>query len=344
MKEITIRSTNPWFTNEVKEKKKAVRRREKIWQKYKYSEHWRGLQVARKEYKILPTQAKKTKIKEKIDACHKDTKKLYYQAVYLKGTATENPVPTGKTDNQLAEDFAKFFMNKIQTISDNLADHPLYKPEPTNIPKFDIFKKLSKGDVIKLISKMKTKSCELDVLPTHILQEMLDHLLPTITKIINMSLMQGIFTDKRKNAPVRPHLKKRGMELILQSYQPVSNLSFLSKVVKRAALGQMNNHCKQHNNILDNQSAYRANYSCETALVKVVNNVLWCYENQEAMQIIPINLSAATVDHDLLLSVLQKGPESMEMHLTGVSPTLDPEHAKLTQARHTPPRRTSPFP
>ena len=30
-KDITIRSTNPWFTNEVKEKKRVVRRREKIW-------------------------------------------------------------------------------------------------------------------------------------------------------------------------------------------------------------------------------------------------------------------------------------------------------------------------
>ena len=116
--------------------------------------------MARKEYKILLTQVKTTKIKEKIDDCHKDTKKLYKLVVYLTGTATENLLPPGKTDNQLAEDFAKFFMNKIQTIRDNLADHPLYKPEPTNIPKFDTFKKLSEEDVRKLISKMKTKSCE----------------------------------------------------------------------------------------------------------------------------------------------------------------------------------------
>ena len=147
----------------------------------------------------------------------------------------------------------KYFMNKIQTIKDNLADHPLYKPEPTNIPKFDTFKKLSKEDVRKLISKTKTKSCELDVLPTHILKEMLDHLLPTITKIINMSVMQGIFINKWKNALVRPLLKKKGMELILKSYCPVSNLSFLSKVVERAALEQMNNHCEQHNIIPDYQ-------------------------------------------------------------------------------------------
>ena len=66
-------------------------------------------------------------------------------------------------------------------------------------------------------------------------------------------------------------------------------------------------------------------------MVKLVNDVLWCYKNQEAMQIVAIDLSAAfdMVGHDLLLSVLQKGLESMEMHLTGVSPTLDPEYPKL---------------
>ena len=315
----------------LKTKKKAVRRREKIWQKYKYPEHWRALQVASKEYKILLTQVKTTRIKEKIDDCQKDTKKLYKLVVYLTGTATENPLPPGKTDNQLAEDFAKFFMNKIQTIRDNLADHPLYKPEPTNIQKLDTFKKPSTEDVRKLINKMKMKSCELDVLPTHILKEMLDYLLPTIIKIINMSLTQGIFIDKWKNALDRPLLKKKGVELILKSYQLVSNLSFLSKVVERVALEQMNDHCEQNNIIPDYQLAYRANYSCETALVKLVNDILWCYENQEAMQIIAIDLSAAfdMVDHDLLLSVLKKGPESMEMYSTGVSPTLDPECAKL---------------
>ena len=115
---------------------------------------------------------------------------------------------------------------------------------------------------------MKTKSCELYVLPTHILKEMLQHLLPTITKIINISLMQGIFINKWKNALVRPLLKKKGMELILKSYQLVSSLSFLSKLVERAALDQMNNHCEQHNITPDYHSPYRANYSCETALVK----------------------------------------------------------------------------
>ena len=199
-------------------------------------------------------------------------------------------------------------MNKIQTIKDSLADHPLYRPKPTNIPKFDAFKELREEDMKKLISIMKTKSCELDILPIHILKEMLEDLLPTITKIINISLTKGIFINKWKNALVRPLPKKAGIELISKSYCPVSNLSFLSKLVEGAALDQINNHCEQHKIILDYQSAYRVNYSCETALVKLVNDVLWCYRNQEAMQIVAIDLSAVfdMMDHDLLLSVLQK--------------------------------------
>ena len=63
-KVITIRNTNPWFTSKVKDKKRAVRRREKIWQKYKCPEHWRAFQVARKEYKIQLNQVKTNKIKE----------------------------------------------------------------------------------------------------------------------------------------------------------------------------------------------------------------------------------------------------------------------------------------
>ena len=56
------------------------------------------------------------------------------------------------------------------------------------------------------------------------------------------------------------------------------------------------------------QSAYRANFSCETALVKLTDDLLWAMEYQEVTPLVAIDLSAAfdTVDHDMLLSVLSK--------------------------------------
>ena len=107
---------------------------------------------------------------------------------------------------------------------------------------------------------------------------------------------------------MKPLLKKMGLELTESNYRPVSNLLFLSKVVEKCVLGRFNNHCKRYDLMPDYQSAYQANYSCETALVKIMDDILWLMEKQEEVPLIAINLSAAfdTVDHELLLAVLRK--------------------------------------
>ena len=56
------------------------------------------------------------------------------------------------------------------------------------------------------------------------------------------------------------------------------------------------------------QLAYRKNFSCETALVKIMNDCLWNMENQSVTEIVAIDLSATfdTVDHHILIDVLKK--------------------------------------
>ena len=58
----------------------------------------------------------------------------------------------------------------------------------------------------------------------------------------------------------------------------------------------------------DYQSAYGENYSCETTLIKIVDDILWSMENGEVTALMALDLSAAfdTVDHEILLKVLQK--------------------------------------
>ncbi len=57
----------------------------------------------------------------------------------------------------------------------------------------------------------------------------------------------------------------------------------------------------------DYKSAYRRNYSCETDLVKVSNDILWAMENQKMTFLVASDVSAAfdTVDHDILIEVLR---------------------------------------
>ena len=50
-----------------------------------------------------------------------------------------------------------------------------------------------------------------------------------------------IIPQKLENCKVRPLIKKHGMDLVKSSYRPVSNLSYISKLVEKAMLDQTNN-------------------------------------------------------------------------------------------------------
>ena len=82
-------------------------------------------------------------------------------------------------------------------------------------------------------------------------------------------------------------------------------------------------HCNKNELIPDYQSAYRPHYSCETALVKLINDLLWAMERQEVTALMAIDLSAAfdTVDHDILLSVLEAKFGIGGMRLAGLKAT-----------------------
>ena len=101
-------------------------------------------------------------------------------------------------------------------------------------------------------------------------------------------------------------LKKASLNLICKNYRPLSNLSFLSKILKKCALLQFNNHCTVNKLLPDYQSAYREHFSCETALVKLMDDILWNMEAQKITAVVVIDLSAAfdTVDHYVLLDIL----------------------------------------
>ena len=78
------------------------------------------------------------------------------------------------------------------------------------------------------------KSCDLDPLPTTLLKACLDTLIYPITNIVNASLCSGLFPDDFKQAQVNPLLKKSTLfKENLNSYIPISNLSFISKVLKK---------------------------------------------------------------------------------------------------------------
>ena len=124
-----------------------------------------------------------------------------------------------------------------------------------NVPEFNQFSKLDEEQVIKLRMNTKSKTWELDPIPTTLLKIIIPIVLSIITSIINQSLQSGSFLRNWKTAIVRPLIKKHGMNLVRSSYRPVSNLSYISELLEKAMLDQINQHCDAHNLLPDCQSA-----------------------------------------------------------------------------------------
>ena len=83
---------------------------------------------------------------------------------------------------------------------------------------------------------MPTKTCESDIIPTKLLTEVLLTIIPALTRIANLSIEGGVFSEKWKSAIVKPLIKSLSKGTIQQNYRLVSNLTFISKIVKKITL------------------------------------------------------------------------------------------------------------
>ena len=277
--------------------------------------------------------AKKEKLTDLVLNSKGNTKKLYQIVSKLTGSVKDNPLPKAENDKKLANDFADFFLQKIKKIRDDLDNIPNYNPEylEMEIPALTIFEELSQNEVKDIINNLGTKSCELDAIPTKILKKCLSSLLPSITEIVNLSLASVMFPSNYKEAIIRPLLKKPGLDLHCSNYRPVSNLPFMSKIIEKAMLLRFNKHCQDYNLLPNNQSAYRPTFSCETALLRLANDILVAMETKQITSLLAIDLSAAfdTVDHSVLLNVLEKKFFISETALNWVSSYLRPRSFKI---------------
>ena len=126
---------------------------------------------------------------------------------------------------------------------------------------------------------------------------------PILQHIVNLCLTTGDFPISCKSSIVIPLIKKPGLDTeMLKNYRPVSNLSFYRKSL--SILGHI-----LDNNIIDSfQSAYRAGHSCETALLRVYNDIVTTVGKGNGSFLVLLDLSAAfdTIDHDNLFYILDK--------------------------------------
>ena len=158
-------------------------------------------------------------------------------------------LPTHETNFELANRFSKFFNDKIDTLraSFRIDANSDVEMEPLASVKLNNRISATSDEIRDVITSCPNKSCQLDPIPTWLVKQCVDQLLPLLTSIINESLTKGEFPNDFKNAIVKPLLKKPSLDKNeLKNYRPVSNLHFISKVIEKLVAKRLEEHMSEY--------------------------------------------------------------------------------------------------
>ena len=94
----------------------------------------------------------------KRDEAYKDSKQLFRTLNSLLGNKNENPLLTGTTNDQLAEDFADFFLNKIDEMRKGFKNTPAYQPRQLDTQNLKKFTPVTQNQLEKMSEQCQLKS------------------------------------------------------------------------------------------------------------------------------------------------------------------------------------------
>jgi Reverse transcriptase (RNA-dependent DNA polymerase) len=210
---------------------------------------------------------------------------------------------------QLAKDLCGFFIDKVRNVKstvssrlhDSLNTSTFARPPLKLSSIMDSFTPITPAHVEKLIMSAPNKTSPLDIFPIALLKSCRTILSVPIAHMVNQSFANGIFRAPYKSGLVTLLLKKAGLDTSdLKNFRPITNLRTISKIIEWLALFQLKPQITGSPNYCHHQSAYRSAHSTETALLKIVNNVVNRIDEGSVVALVGLDISAAfdTVNHE----------------------------------------------
>jgi hypothetical protein len=141
------------------------------------------------------------------------------------------------------------------------------------------------------INKLESnKATGYDLLPSKLLKQGSDILCYSICTLVNMTISSCSFPNALKCAEITP-LFKKGNNLEVCNYRPVSILPSVSKIFERQIAFQLS---KYFDDIFSKYlSGFRSNHSCESVLLRMVENIKHYIDDGKIVCVLMMDLTPA---------------------------------------------------
>ena len=211
------------------------------------------------------------------------------------------------------EEINDYFSNVGKNLADNIAtlsptDLARFKQGISINPNSIVLLPPDEAEIEALILNLK-KDCAggWDLISARLLKMARHIIIPHLTKLIELCLVQGVFPTVLKKSLITP-VYKSGLKDDVANYRPISVLSTVSKILEKVLNTRLTSFL-EHNKILsDSQFGFRQGRSTEDAVGQLVDHVSSCVDAKQKCVGIFLDLAKAfdTVSIPSLVDKLER--------------------------------------
>lgn len=290
----------PWITDNIKF---LISLKNKAMQKFKNTkklEDWNSYKDLRNFTTASIKREKKAYLRNQLKKDKKDIwgtlKKLNIYNKHKNKTIPDNLSDPDEINN--------YFINSVPPTNNtiNVAQHY----ESQNLTTSLKFRIVTETEVSNYLLSIKTNAVGADGIHIKFLILCCPFILPYVCHIVNFCINNSVFPDIWKLAQVIP-LPKTDSPKEYKDLRPISILPVLSKILEFAIKDQLVEYIENNNILPYTQSGFRKGYSCATALLNVIDNILEATDSGKLTVLVLLDYSKAfdTINHKTLCSILK---------------------------------------
>ncbi len=299
--------SEPWLNDSTRATRRLCRRAERKWKKDKLQVSYEIFKNRLSNYQKTVKMARVKYFSGLIEK-NRGNPRFFFSTL----NAVINPPVSESFDVSLqtCENFRIYFSDKISDIRCSIQppDHDLLVPLVTCPAVFHQFEPVSITSLTEVVKHLRPSISPQDIIPARFFKHVFNVVGHSILILINCCLATGSMPAHFKHAIVQPLLKRSNLDSKeLSNFRPISKLPFLSKVLEKVVVIQLQTFLRNNSVLEVFQSGFRALHSTESALLKVHNDILLTLDSGASASLVLLDLSAAfdTVDHNILISRLE---------------------------------------